>query len=87
MTLAHHAAIAKLGASALVAALVFQPLAAFAATITPTLAQVPIQGVNPVKHNVMFTLDDSGSMSWDYLPDWVTWNSASPHPNYCRDSR
>ncbi len=58
-----------------------------AATITPTLAEVPIQGLNPVKPNVMFTLDDSGSMTWDYLPDWVVWNTASPHPNYCRDAR
>jgi|CXWL01.1.fsa_nt_gi type IV pilus assembly protein PilY1 len=24
-----------------------------------------------VKPNVMFILDDSGSMGWDYLPDWV----------------
>ncbi len=31
--------------------------------ITPT--------ASPVKPNLMFTLDDSGSMRWDYLPDWV----------------
>lgn len=26
---------------------------------------------SPVKPNLMFTLDDSGSMRWDYLPDWA----------------
>ena len=67
--------------------LALQPLAVRGTPITETLAEVPIQGLNPVKPNVMFTLDDSGSMSWDYLPDWVVWNTASPHPTYCRDAR
>jgi len=26
---------------------------------------------SPVKPNLMFLLDDSGSMRWDYLPDWA----------------
>ena len=33
----------------------------------------------------MFTVDDSGSMGWDYLPDWVVWNLSGLF--YCRDNR
>ena len=58
-------------AATLAAALAFQPLAVHAAPIAETLAQVPIQGLNPVKPNIVFTMDDSGSMGWDYLPDYV----------------
>ena len=69
--------------AALVAALAFEPLAVRAAPITETLAQVPIQGLNPVKPNIMFTMDDSGSMGWDFLPDYVAWvGSGIAH---CRD--
>jgi len=44
------------------------------------LAMVPLDlasgplitpGASPVKPNLMFTLDDSGSMRWDFLPDWA----------------
>jgi hypothetical protein len=36
-----------------------------------TLANVPLQSAttSSVKPNVMFMLDDSGSMDWDYMPD------------------
>jgi type IV pilus assembly protein PilY1 len=30
-----------------------------------------------VKPNILFVLDDSGSMDWNYLPDWVTLSSPS----------
>ena len=87
MTVYHQTAIARTFQAAFAAVLVLHPLTVFAAAITPTLAEVPIQGINPVKPNVMFTLDDSGSMTWDYSPDWVVWNEASPKPLYCRDGR
>ena len=58
-------------AATVAAALVLQPLAAYAAAIAPALAQVPLQGVNPVKPNLMFTLDDSGSMAFEFVPDYV----------------
>lgn len=37
-----------------------------------------------VKPNVLFILDDSGSMDWDYMPDWA--NDNSPPPHYYRNS-
>src|SRR5512144_2944679 len=64
-------------------ALELQPLAAPAATILETLAEVPIQGLNPVKPNIMFTMDDSGSMGWDFLPDYVGWVATGIA--HCRD--
>ena len=76
--------IARFCVAAFSAMLVLQPLATFAATITPTLAEVPIQGLNPVKPNIMLTMDDSGSMGWDFLPDYIAYVSASVH--HCRDS-
>jgi type IV pilus assembly protein PilY1 len=41
------------------------------------LATMPLQtsGSSDVKPNLMFVLDNSGSMGWDYSPDWA--NSAS----------
>jgi type IV pilus assembly protein PilY1 len=42
------------------------------------LATMPLQtsGSSDVKPNLMFVLDNSGSMGWDYAPDWS--NSSSP---------
>lgn len=37
---------------------------------------------SPVKPNLMFLLDDSGSMRWDYLPDWLGYSDQ----NYCKNS-
>lgn len=41
------------------------------------LATMPLQtsGSSDVKPNLMFVLDNSGSMAWDYAPDWA--NSTS----------
>jgi len=41
------------------------------------LTSVPLSSVTPsvVKPNLMFLLDDSGSMGWDYLPDNVNDNN------------
>lgn len=38
----------------------------------------------PVRPNIMFILDDSGSMDWEYLPDHVTANSQSGNPETCK---
>jgi type IV pilus assembly protein PilY1 len=40
------------------------------------LADLPVailmaSGTATIKHNLMFTLDDSGSMGWNYTPDYV----------------
>jgi type IV pilus assembly protein PilY1 len=84
MTNFSRTAIARVVAAAFVTALLLEPLAAVAATITPTLAEVPIQGLNPVKPNIMMTMDDSGSMGWDFLPDYVAYVASGVH--HCRDS-
>ncbi len=73
----------RLCATILVAALIVQPLATFGATITPTLAQVPIQGLNPVKPNIMLTLDDSGSMGMELDPDFIAYPGSGIY--HCRD--
>lgn len=41
------------------------------------LATLPLQtsGTSDVKPNLMFVMDNSGSMAWDYAPDWA--NSSS----------
>ena len=51
-------------------------LTALAASVqaAPTdLAKSPLSGASSkdIAANIMFTLDDSYSMSWDYLPDWA----------------
>jgi hypothetical protein len=45
-----------------------------ASTPAPTqLANSPLSGASSVEisPNVLFVLDDSGSMDWDFLPDWA----------------
>jgi Tfp pilus tip-associated adhesin PilY1 len=51
----------------------FSPLAAFAAP-TP-LSDIPIAAKVSAKPNIVYTLDDSGSMQYNYLPDYAV-NSA-----------
>jgi type IV pilus assembly protein PilY1 len=72
-------------AAVVAAALVLQPMGAYAVT----LSEVPLQSVNPVKPNIMLTIDDSASMNNEYLPDFVgegdTSISFSP-AIYCRDN-
>ena len=83
MIVARPNACTRILVATLAAALALQPLAASAAAITETLAEVPIQGLNPVKPNIMFTMDDSGSMGWDFLPDYVAWVASGIA--HCRD--
>ena len=46
------------------------PLADAARAQTP-LADIPIASKVTAKPNIVYTLDDSGSMQFNYLPDWV----------------
>lgn len=85
MTPHRHSTFSRFGAAVVAAAMILQPLASLGATISPTLAQVPIQGLNPVKPNIMLTMDDSGSMLWDFIPDFVAYVASSVY--HCRDSR
>lgn len=47
---------------------------------TVTLATSPLanSSTTVVKPNIMFTLDDSGSMDWPFLPDWASANQSTP---------
>lgn len=47
-----------------------------AAAVTD-ISDVPLASVSGVKHNLMYILDDSGSMGVDHLPDYV-WGVADP---------
>ncbi len=49
------------------------------ALATTDLATAPLQTstTTQVKPNIFFIIDDSGSMDWDYLPDWAN-NAPTP---------
>ena len=47
------------------------PLSALAASVSLSTSPLVSSTTSAVKPNVMFILDDSGSMDWDYLPDWA----------------
>src|SRR4030066_68550 len=42
-----------------------------------TLPDVPLSVFSTVEHNVLLTFDDSGSMTWGFLPDTISGNSAT----------
>lgn len=53
------------------------------------LATAPLANSTTVQvlPNIMFTLDDSGSMDWDFMPDWVGYDySRASQPNLYRNS-
>ncbi|MBI5430211.1 MAG: hypothetical protein HY938_07115 [Nitrosomonadales bacterium] len=50
------------------------PLQSMAAAIALATEPLVTSHTSSVKPNVMFILDDSGSMGWDYLPDWANDN-------------
>jgi type IV pilus assembly protein PilY1 len=51
------------------------------------IAQSPLIVANPdaVKANLLFILDDSGSMNFDFMPDHIN-GDGSPDPTLCRSS-
>jgi type IV pilus assembly protein PilY1 len=52
------------------------PLPVKAATVTLATEPLATSTTSAVKPNIMFILDDSGSMGWNYLPDWA--NDSDP---------
>src|SRR6266446_8938259 len=46
-------------------------LNAFAAPTTISSAPLQMGASSSVKPNVMLLFDDSGSMAWDFMPDWI----------------
>src|SRR5690349_11101313 len=59
-------------------AMTFAPVTAAYGAATP-LADIPIAAKITAKPNVIYTLDDSGSMQYNFLPDYVT-NAAANIP-------
>jgi type IV pilus assembly protein PilY1 len=51
------------------------PMSTFAQTVPPALADQPIAAKVSAKPNIVYTLDDSGSMQYNFLPDYVVSNS------------
>lgn len=58
---------------------------AFAGLTDIAQAPVTIAAPDTVKANVLFILDDSGSMNFDFLPDHIN-GDGSPDPRLCRSS-
>src|SRR5262245_60233403 len=84
MTSSRPSAFSRYCAAVVTVALALQPLAAYAAPITGSvLAEKPLQGTNPVKPNIMYTVDDSSSMTDEYLPDFTA-EAFSPFITHCR---
>ncbi|MCC7326109.1 MAG: hypothetical protein IT521_04825 [Burkholderiales bacterium] len=52
--------------------------------VTTPLADVPIAAKVAAKPNIVYTLDDSGSMQYNYLPDYLTSTSATVNINLSR---
>jgi type IV pilus assembly protein PilY1 len=57
----------------LLAFLVASPASALSPTGPLNLVTSPLvnSSTSSVQPNIMFTLDDSGSMAWDFVPDWA----------------
>src|SRR5690554_2268276 len=60
-------------------ALLVLPTAGYSAR--PDLAQEPLFIGSAVAPNLMFILDDSGSMGWEYMPDEIESDQCSNHGN------
>ncbi|MBU1214282.1 MAG: PQQ-binding-like beta-propeller repeat protein [Gammaproteobacteria bacterium] len=54
-----------------ISAIIAFPQPSLAASVALANAPLATSTSSAVKPNVMFILDDSGSMGWDYLPDWA----------------
>lgn len=63
---------------AVVLACLSLPIAAMSASLSLTNVPLSTATTTTVKPNLMFILDNSGSMNWDYLPDLVV------DGNYCK---
>lgn len=72
----------------MLAAVMVLPLSAVSATVN--LATVPLATATTtnVLPNLMFILDNSGSMGQDYTPDYISdiWSSPATNDKQCRDS-
>lgn len=70
----------------LISGLIF-PAAGNAASLNLATAPLANATTTQVLPNIMFTLDDSGSMGWDFMPDWVGDNyPRSSYPTLYKNS-
>ena len=63
------------------ASFAFGPLSLPAYATTTPLADVPIAAKVAAKPNIVYTVDDSGSMASNFIPDFVT---SGTYPAFCR---
>ncbi len=59
--------------------------AAEAATVTLATSPLANATASVVRPNIMYVLDNSGSMDWDYLPDYVARGSSGTGSSICWD--
>lgn len=57
------------------------PMNSFASSVALATAPLANATTSSVKPNLLFILDDSGSMDWDYLPDWASGATANLQKN------
>ncbi|PTD97188.1 pilus assembly protein [Pseudothauera lacus] len=57
-------------------------LSASASYATVAIDQMPLVVPQPIPPNIMFILDDSGSMDWNYMPDSVPSMTSGPNIRY-----
>src|SRR5574340_128971 len=67
MNARHH--ISRRLLSVALAASLALPLASLAASVTLATSPLATTSTSSVSPNLMFILDDSGSMNWSYMPD------------------
>ncbi|HVL77102.1 MAG TPA: hypothetical protein VM406_13895, partial [Noviherbaspirillum sp.] len=73
---------------ALVAAALHAPLPALAGPVQLATSPLTNATTSNVLPNLMFILDNSGSMAWDFTPDYISETSGTPKATdkQCRDS-
>ncbi|MDP5459425.1 pilus assembly protein [Alishewanella sp. SMS8] len=54
---------------------------------TLSIPNVPLQTGSDVPANIMFLLDDSGSMAWEYMPNAIANNYSAPTSKVCTEYR
>ncbi|HIV71426.1 MAG TPA: hypothetical protein H9903_10885 [Candidatus Aquabacterium excrementipullorum] len=74
LSIRHHFSLDRLVVASITFALTWGSMASASAAATPY--QLPLLGVSPVAPNVIFTLDDSGSMLSPLMPDSLTSDKA-----------
>ena len=87
MNTSRHSLSRRILAAIMALATTLGPLTPGAYAATTALTDQPLAAKVAAKPNLIYTLDDSGSMSLRYIPDYVTsTNPVNTPPGYCRHS-